>query len=92
MYFKSLTNIYDLDFFMSKLSSSAQTIANVERMVLSHVSFWEEGDDALFEDNSDDDNEQSKDQEPSAFDEGGHRPLKNVLSQIVTERIANEKK
>ena len=59
-YFKSISNIFDLEFFTNKLGSSAHTMANVEKMVLSGVPFWEEGDDALFgdmdeEDESDED-------------------------------------
>ena len=49
-YFKSISNIFDLEFFTNKLASSANTISNVEKMVLSGVPFWEEGDDALFGD------------------------------------------
>lgn len=48
MYFKSISNIYDLEFFTNKLSSSAISICNLEKMVLSGVPFWEEGDDSLF--------------------------------------------
>jgi hypothetical protein len=49
-YFKSISNIFDLEFFTNKLASSSNTIANVEKMVLSGVAFWEEGDEALFAD------------------------------------------
>ena len=48
-YFKSLSNIFDLEFFTNKLASSAFTISNVEKMVVSGVPFWEEGDEALLE-------------------------------------------
>jgi hypothetical protein len=53
-YFKSIRNIFDLEFFSNKLASSAFTIANVEKMVLSGVPFWEDGDDALFDDSAED--------------------------------------
>lgn len=43
-----MSNIYDLEFFINKLASSAFAISNVEKMVLSGVPFYEEGDDALF--------------------------------------------
>jgi hypothetical protein len=49
-YFKSISNIYDLEFFANKLASSANSMCNVEKMVLSGVPFWEEGDDSLFGD------------------------------------------
>jgi hypothetical protein len=58
-YFRSIANIFDLEFFTNKLASSANTIANVEKMVLSGVPFWEEGDEALFGDL--DDEEESED-------------------------------
>ena len=60
-YFKSISNIFDLEFFTNKLGSSAHTIANVEKMVLSGVPFWEEGDDALFGDM--DEEEESEEEE-----------------------------
>lgn len=57
-YFKSISNIFDLEFFTNKLASSANTIANVEKMVLSGVSFWEEGDESLFADMSESESEE----------------------------------
>ena len=57
-YFKSVSNIFDLEFFTNKLASSAFTIANVEKMVLSGVPFWEDGDDALFGDSDSEDEEE----------------------------------
>ena len=105
-YFKSISNIFDLEFFTNKLGSSAHTIANVERMVLSGVPFWEEGDDALFGD-MDEEEESEEDRsskqrggqpgkgkgqkggaDDNQFDEGGHKPLKNVLAAKVAEKIA----
>jgi len=62
-YFKSISNIFDLEFFINKLASSANTISNVEKMVLSGVPFWEEGDDALF---GDMDEEEESEEEPSS--------------------------
>ena len=57
-YFKHISDIFDLDFFTNKLASSAQTIANIEKMVLSGVPFWEEGDEALLEDLGEEDQEE----------------------------------
>ena len=57
-YFKSISNIFDLEFFTNKLASSANTISNVEKMVLSGVPFWEEGDDALFGDMEEEESEE----------------------------------
>jgi len=51
-YFKSISNIYDLEFFTNKLASSSNTICNLEKMVLSGAPFWEEGDDSLFGDDN----------------------------------------
>ena len=62
-YFKSVNNIFDLEFFTNKLASSAKCIANLEKMVLSGVPFWEEGDDALFGD-MDDDEESEEEKQP----------------------------
>jgi hypothetical protein len=85
------------------LASSANTIANVEKMVLSGVAFWEEGDDSLFADMDDDESSEEeptpknggkggkgsqKTKDDNRFDEGGHRPLKNVLAGKVSEKIA----
>jgi hypothetical protein len=106
-YFKSISNIFDLEFFTNKLASSANTIANVEKMVLSGVAFWEEGDEALFADldegsESEEEDQATKGGQPAKktskaaaddnrFEEGGHRPLKNVLAGKVAEKIAQEK-
>ena len=60
-YFRALANIFDLEFFMSKLGSSTKAIVNVEKMVLSGCPFWEEDADALFDEQSeesDDENSQ----------------------------------
>ena len=99
MYFKSISNIYDLEFFMNKLASSAFTISNVERMVLAGVPFWEEDDAALLGDitdftDEDEENDEENDQraDDNQFEEGGHRPLRNLLSEQVAERMANEKR
>lgn len=91
-YFKSLSNLLDLEFFTNKLASSAFTIANVEKMVLAGVPFWEEGDEALFADLDDEDEDSHQEADANGFEEGGHRPLKNVLATRVAERMANEKR
>ena len=110
-YWKSIANIFDLEFFVNKLSSSAQSMSNVEKMVLSGVPFYEEGDDTLFADGPIEEEEEEaapevtprndfnpksgrkrKQKEEDRFDEGGHRPLKNVLASKVSEKIADEKR
>jgi hypothetical protein len=91
-YFKSLSNLLDLEFFTNKLASSAFTIANVEKMVLAGVPFWEEGDEALFADLDDEDEDSHQEADANGFEDGGHRPLKNVLATRVAERMANEKR
>ena len=47
-YFKMISNIFDIEFFTNKLGSSVNTISNLEKMVLSGVTFWDDGDDTLF--------------------------------------------
>jgi len=98
-YWKQVQNIYDLEFFVNKLASSAFAISNVEKMVLSGVPFYEEGDDALFGDDSEteqEDQDTKKNakaaQDDNRFDEDGHKPLKNVLATKVADKIANEKR
>lgn len=95
-YFKSLSNLLDLEFFTNKLASSAFTMANVEKMVLAGVPFWEEGDEALFaalnDDDEDEERKTSPGDEADRFEDGGHRPLKNILATTVAERIAKEKR
>lgn len=59
-YFKHISDIFDLDFFTNKLASSAQTIANIEKMVLSGVPFWEDGDEALLDNFSEGDQEEEE--------------------------------
>ena len=73
-YFKAISNIFDLEFFTNKLASSAQSIANVEKMVLSGVPFYEESDDALFG-NMDDDESASEEEKPPTPKEQ-KRPMK----------------
>lgn len=104
-YWKAVSNIYDLEFFINKLASSAFTIANVEKMVLAGVNFYDEGDDALFGDLNDEESSEEEDfkrksmmkkkkksGEEDRFDEEGHKPLKNALANIVAEKIAEEKR
>lgn len=70
-------------------------------MVLSGIPFWEEGDDSFFGDSEDDngseDEGNSKEKKleyinESKFEDGGHRPLKNVLASKVAEKVAIEKR
>jgi hypothetical protein len=104
-YWKQVSNIYDLEFFINKLGSSAFSMANVEKMVLSGVPFYEEGDDALFGDMDEEESEQEvatpqKDARgrpkgklgESKFPEEGHRPLKNELAGKVAEKVALDKR
>lgn len=86
-YFKSINNIYDLEFFCNKLGSSAHTISDVEKKVLSGVPFWEEGEDAMFE--SEEEEELGQSTDDNRFDEGGHKPLKNVLAGKVADKVAD---
>ena len=58
-YFKSISNIFDLEFFTNKLASSANSMVNVEKMVLSGVPFLDEGDDALLEVSDDEESDGS---------------------------------
>lgn len=58
-----MSNIFDLEFFTNKLASSANTIANVEKMVLSGVPFWEEGDDSFFGESEDETGEADEEKE-----------------------------
>jgi len=95
-YFKSISNIFDIEFFTNKLASTANSIANIERMVLSGVPFLEEGDDSLLGDidegsDSDDSTAKKGRTDENKFDEEGHKPLKNVLATQVAEKIAKEK-
>ena len=44
-----MSNLFDLEFFQNKLASNAFTIATIEKHVLSGLPFWDESDDALFD-------------------------------------------
>lgn len=92
LYFKSLSNLYDLEVFQNKISSSALTVATLEKNVLSGVPFWEESEDALFEDNSPFDLE---DDPIPKNGEGSHKlsllqdiGYKNDLSNLVMDKMA----
>ena len=100
-----MINIYDLEFFVNKLVSSAFAIASVEKMVLSGVPFYDDdGDDSAFMDELENESEEETSQnrmkagarrvrnDTKGFDVGGHNPLKNRLAEIVTEKIAQEKR
>jgi len=41
-YWRSVSDLYDLEFFINKLSSTAFTVATVEKSILSGVPFWED--------------------------------------------------
>lgn len=82
-YFYNLQNLFDLEFFACKLSSSSATMANVEKSVLTGVPFFEESDETLFADLN---AEQS-----DTFNESGHVPINNKLAEAVAEKMAKEK-
>ena len=44
-YFRNFQNLFDLEFFASKLPSTAFSIAGLEQCALSGVPFWEDEDD-----------------------------------------------
>ena len=48
-YFRAMVNNFDLEFFMSKLGASSKALVNLEKMVLSGSSFWEDEAEALFD-------------------------------------------
>jgi hypothetical protein len=96
-YWKSVGNILDLEFFINKLGSTAFAMANVEKMVLSGVPFYEDGEEALMAGSDSGDSEEEVDTpkkggDVNKFDDGGHKPLKNVLAGQVAEKIAREKR
>lgn len=78
-YWKQVSNIYDLEFFINKLASSAFAIANVERMVLSGVPFYEDdGDESNFvsemdEEDSNEEDEANQKAQMSKQGRGGRR-------------------
>ena len=44
-----MASLFDIEFFLCKIGSATNSIANVEKMVLSGCPFWEESDEALME-------------------------------------------
>jgi hypothetical protein len=81
-YWKQVSNIFDLEFFMNKLASSAFVIANVEKMVLSGVPFYDdEGDDSNFvsdleENESDQEEEDAAAKKKAGVGKAGRRSTK----------------
>ena len=85
-YFNSLQNLFDLEFFQTKISSNSQTTSELEKCVQSGLPFWEISEDTLI---LGDNNFASENEDGSLISNLGY---KNVLSQKVVERIAYEKK
>jgi hypothetical protein len=50
-YFNSLQNLFDLEFFQTKMTTSSKTMAEIESKVLSGLSFWEMSEEELMESN-----------------------------------------
>ena len=46
-YFRRLSNLFDLEFFMNKLASHAYVTALLESSVSTGLPFWEEADDSF---------------------------------------------
>ena len=44
-YMRNFQNLFDLEFFSSKLPSTTYSIAGLEQCALSGASFWEDADD-----------------------------------------------
>jgi len=63
-YFKAICNLFDLEFFTNKLASPANTMVNVEKMVLSGVPFWEDGDEAILEEEENEDKQEEESPKP----------------------------
>lgn len=80
--------MFDLEFFQNKIGSSAYTVATVEKHVLSGLPFWEDGNDAIIDMDSESDNESKQLSKESLKDIG----YKNTLAQKVVEKMAEEKK
>lgn len=92
-YFKQVQNLFDLEFFFNKLPSRAHSAAGMEIAVLSGLPFWEDGEDALF--NDDDDPYLGNDEnnpQYSLADDGADGPYRNQLAEQVTQRLALDKK
>jgi hypothetical protein len=49
MYFSSLQNLFDLEFFMAKLSSDSKTQTFLENSIMSGLSFWELSEEELMQ-------------------------------------------
>jgi hypothetical protein len=53
-YFRNFQNLFDLEFFLTKLPSKSRSIAGLEQNVNSGLPFWEDGDEMLFDGVEDD--------------------------------------
>lgn len=82
-YFNLVASIFDLEFFSSKITSSAFAVASVENSVVSGLRFWEPSDQELLEEMaaSDPDDEVTETVMPS----------QNKHALAVAEKIAREK-
>jgi hypothetical protein len=65
-YWKQVSNIFDLEFFINKLASSAFAISNVEKMVLSGVPFYDDDGDEQNVVSEIDDEDSNEDEEGNA--------------------------
>ena len=92
MYFKQVSNLFDLEFFVNKLPSRAHSAAAMETSVLSGLPFWEEGEDALFNDDDPYNDNDENNPQYSLADDGAEGPYRNQLAEQVTQRIALDKK
>ena len=92
-YMRQLSNLFDLEFFASKLPSKTFSIAGLEQHVMAGLPFWEESDDSLLDD-SDDYLTASETNRPMYADQSDEvdSPHRNKLAERVVERIAAEKK
>ena len=91
MYFRQLQNLFDLEFFFNKLPSRAHSMAGLEQAVMSGVPFWEESEEALFNDEEYQNNE-SNDPQYSNQTDDITSSFKNKLAEQLAQRIVMEKR
>jgi hypothetical protein len=88
-YLNSLQNLFDLEFFQTKMTSNAKTMAEIEYKVLSGLSFWEMSEEEIIEANKTEIVTAANTTDGSYISNLGY---KNMLASKVVERIGSERK
>ena len=91
-YMRNFQNLFDLEFFSSKLPSTTYSIAGLEQCALSGASFWEDADDGAISSDEYLDNQSINKPMYSDQSDEVDSPYRNKVANKIIKKVEIEKK